>query len=80
MEMVGVGMMELLLLLAGGGGLSANDLVSLVPLDDYFASRNITVNAKEMTTLAGKEPSDARTAVRQLLAIRWLGAERIAAR
>jgi len=73
MAVVGFGMMELLILLAGIPGLPANDLVSIVPPGDYFSSRGVTVNARELMVLAGKEPSTPKAQVQQLLAIRWLG-------
>src|SRR5581483_2891173 len=73
MEMVvGLGFLEMLLL-AGSAGLPANDVASVIPADDYFASRKITVNVKEMMTLAGKEADGPKAQFQQLLAIRWLG-------
>lgn len=59
--------------LAGGLGLPANDIVSLVPIEGYFKSHGITASPRTMFELAAKEPADPRTQVRQLLAIRWLG-------
>lgn len=73
METVALGMMEMLLLLAGSSGLPANDLASLIATDDYFSSRNVTLNTKEMTALAGKEAKDPKEQIQQLVAIRWLG-------
>src|SRR5690349_11407500 len=68
-----IGLMELLFLLGWTSGLPANDLVSLIPLADYFSSRGVTVNAREIMALATKEPSTPRAQAQQLLAIRWLG-------
>jgi hypothetical protein len=73
MSFVGVGMMEILLLLAGSSGLPANDLVSLIQAEDYFKARKIEVSAEKMVELAGKDPADGKTQIQQLLAIRWLG-------
>ncbi len=73
MEAVGFGMMEIVLLLAGSAGLPANDLVSLIQAEDYFKVRNVAVSAEKMVELAGKDPTDGKTQVQQLLAIRWLG-------
>lgn len=73
METVAIGMMEIVLLLASSSGLPGNDLASLLTVDDYFSSRNVTLNTKEMTVLAGKEATDSKEQIQQLLAIRWLG-------
>ena len=73
MSMVGIGLMELLILIAGSAGLPSNDAVSLVQPEDYFKARNITVSADRMAELAAKDPADGKTQVQQLLAIRWLG-------
>ncbi len=73
MEFVGLGLMEILLLLASSAGLPANDLVSLIQPEDYFKARKIDVEADKMVELAGKDPKDGKTQVQQLLAIRWLG-------
>ncbi len=73
MAMVSFGLMEILLLLASSAGIPANDLVSLVPVEDYFKSRMIEVSADKMIEFAGKAPADSKTSVQQLLAIRWLG-------
>src|SRR5687767_3990502 len=73
MEFFAVGLLEMIVLLAGSGGLASNDLVSLVQAEDYFKVRNIAVSADKMAELAGKDPADGKTQVQQLLAIRWLG-------
>jgi hypothetical protein len=73
MEMVAFSFLEMLVLLAGSSGLPATDLASLLAADDYFSARNVTLNTKEMTALAGKEASDAKEEIQQLVAIRWLG-------
>src|SRR5260370_14372748 len=75
-----IGLLEMLVLLAGTAGLPANDLVSMIQADDYFAARSIAVNAKQMTELADKEPADGKKQVQQLLAIRWLGENPLATR
>src|SRR5260370_41902807 len=54
---------------AGGWG---NDTVSLIDVQAYFQSRNVPVNAPEMTAHAARDPKDGKTQIEQLLALRWL--------
>jgi hypothetical protein len=56
--------------LMGGG---TTDLLSFVPAQDYFKSREIEVSVDKMVELAGKGAEKDKTPVAQLLAIRWLG-------
>lgn len=49
------------------------DSVSLLDPEDYFQTRSIDVKVDKLIELAGKDPSDGRTQIAQLLAIRWLG-------
>jgi hypothetical protein len=65
-----LGGMELILLLAFGGG--RNDLVDFIDAPAYFQSRNIAVTVDKMTELAVQDPIDGKTQIRQLLALRWL--------
>jgi hypothetical protein len=66
----------LIVILAAGHGNFTSDLVSLIEPADYFKSRKIEINADRMLELAGKNPSDGKTQIAQLLAIRWLGAHK----
>jgi hypothetical protein len=64
------------LLLLGLGGLGMpSDLLSLIDPDAYFRAREVPVTVAKMLELAGKEPSDAKGEVAQLLAIHMLGEE-----
>jgi hypothetical protein len=54
---------------AGGGTM---DLLSFVPAQDYFKSRQIEVSVDNMLELAAKAGEKNKAPVAQLLAIRWL--------
>ena len=68
----GLGPMEVLLLIAMGGGSVGADFVSFLPAETYFQSRNIPVNVESMVEAAGRDPKDAKTQITQLLALRTL--------
>jgi hypothetical protein len=53
-------------------GHTGNDIVSMLPAEDYFQSRKIEVTAEKMLELAAKDPVDAKTSIQQLLAMRLL--------
>ena len=65
----------LLLLLPFGDSIQ-NDLVSFLDPADYFNSRRIEAQPKSLIELASKNAPDTEASVGQLLAIRWLGANR----
>ncbi len=62
----------IIFLLLAGSGNTGNDVVSLLPAEDYFESRMIDVTIEKMMELAGKDPVDPKTSIQQLLAIRVL--------
>jgi hypothetical protein len=53
------------------------DYLTLLNADEYFQARQIATKPANMQELATTEPVDARTQVRQLLAIRWLGEHKV---
>ena len=63
----------LLIFLMSLTGNTANDIVSNLPVQDYFQSRNIDVTIEKMMELAARDPVDAKTSLQQLLALRVLG-------
>jgi len=69
--MLGLGAMEVLMLLGLGGNVSG-DLVSVLPADIYFQSRRVPVNIENMEDLAKADPVDGKTQILQLLALRTL--------
>src|SRR5262249_45892569 len=69
--MIGLGAMEVLLLLGLGGDISG-DLASVLPADTYFQSRRVPVNIENMEDLAKADPVDGKTQILQLLALRTL--------
>jgi len=69
---IGIGMFEALLFILLGGATPA-DLVSLMHADDYFEVRKIDLTVEKMIELAGKDPSDGKAQIQQLLALRLLG-------
>lgn len=71
--MVGIGFAELLLLLLTTSGQMTNDLVSLIPTEDYCQHHKIELDSTTMMKLADTEPSTPEKQIQQLLAIRWLG-------
>jgi hypothetical protein len=74
MEAFGILAIELMFLFAcvTSGGIQT-DLLSFIDPADYFASRRVDLRAGNMLELASASPTDAQSAVRQLLAVRWLG-------
>src|SRR5437762_2964734 len=68
----GLGAMELLMLIALGGGMQAGDLVSYLPAEAYFKSRAIPINLDNMIYLAVKEPADGEAQIKQLMCLRML--------
>jgi hypothetical protein len=69
-------LIALYLLLAGFGD-SPPDLLSFVDAEQYFRSRQIDVSAQHLAQLAEEQPAAAGGQVVQLLAIRWLGDQRV---
>src|SRR5438128_1273210 len=70
--MMAWGPMEILMLMALGGGGQTADLASFLPADIYFRSRNIPISAESMVQLAAKKPDDGKAQIAQLLALRPL--------
>src|SRR5262249_43263155 len=64
--------MEILILMALGGGGQTADLASFLPADVYFQSRRIAISAESMIEIASKKPEDGKTQIAQLLALRVL--------
>ncbi len=63
---MGFGMMELLMLLAGGGGWG-NDLLDYLPTSAYWRARGIAVSVERMVSeLALAEPADLAALIRDL--------------
>ena len=54
-------------------GNSVDDIVTLLPAEDYFQSRRIDTTIEKMMELAAKEPVDGKSSIQQLLALRVLG-------
>jgi hypothetical protein len=70
--MMAFGAFEILILMfLGGGGLST-DLVSALDAKSYFQSRNVEVTTDKLVELATKDPTDGKTQIAQLLALRTL--------
>jgi len=70
-----MGPLELFMLLFFSGSGQAADLVGLFSAEDYFKSRGVQVSFEKLIELAATEPSDAKTQVAQLLALRGLAEE-----
>jgi hypothetical protein len=70
--MMALGPMEILILMALGGGAQTADLAALLPADMYFQSRRIAISADSMIEIASKKPEDGKTQIAQLLALRIL--------
>src|SRR6267142_855485 len=66
------GYMEMLMLIATGGGSMGGDFVSFLPAELYFQSRNIEVGANKMMELASTPAKDGKGEIAQLLALRLL--------
>ena len=71
---------RVLVLLGASVSSPTHDLVSLLRAEDYFKASNIAVKPEQMVALALKEPSDGKTQIQQLLALRWLGENPAAAK
>ena len=65
-----LGGMEILMLLAMGGG--QTDALSYLDPVRYFESRKIPVTVEKMVELSGQDPTDGKKQVQQLFALRWL--------
>lgn len=72
--MMGMGLMEIFMLALLGGGANV-DLASLLPAPTYFKSRNIDINVDKAIELAAKDPTDGKTQIAQLVALRYLADE-----
>src|SRR5262245_65297475 len=70
--MMAFGPMEILILMAMGGGGQTADLASFLPADVYFQSRRIAISAESMIEIASKKPEDGKAQIAQLLALRAL--------
>ena len=73
--MLGMGPIEILLMLVVAGGGTSTDLASLLPTQDYFKARNIDISIDKAVELAGKDPADGKTQIAQLIALRYLADE-----
>src|SRR6266700_3030172 len=73
--MIGMGFTEILMLLFMSGGAGNTDLASLLPAPTYFKSRNIDINIDKAVELARKDPTDGKTQIAQLVALRYLADE-----
>ena len=62
-----------MLLVILGGGSYTTDLVSLIDAEGYFKARQVEVQISSMAELAGKDATESKEEIAQLLAIRWLG-------
>src|SRR5438105_153997 len=60
------GPMEILLLMALGGGGQTADLASFLPADIYFRSRDIPITAESMVRVASKLPDDGKARVERI--------------
>lgn len=63
----------LMILVAAYGGTSA-DLVSLIDPAEYFKARDVFVTPDKMMVLVDAEPTDTKSELSRLLALRWLAA------
>src|SRR5262249_23399928 len=71
--MIGISFIEIMILLLLGGGTSTNDLVSLLDAEEYLRARDVPTSIDSLKAVAGKVPTDGKSQVAQLLAIRLLG-------
>jgi hypothetical protein len=71
--MIAISPMEALVLIVLSTGGGSNDVVSFLNPEAYFKMHGIKPGVEQMTELAGKDPTEPKTQVAQLLAIRWLG-------
>src|SRR5262245_42968775 len=67
-----LGPMEILVLMALGGGGQTADFASFLPTEIYFQSRRIAISAESMIEIASKKPEDGKAQIAQLLALRAL--------
>jgi hypothetical protein len=70
-----MGIAEILMLAMLTGGNALPDVVAFVPPRDYFETREVAVSAETMMDYATRMPTDAKTQVGQLLALRLLEAD-----
>jgi hypothetical protein len=75
--MFAFGFMEILILMAFGGGGTTTDLVSIIDANAYFKSRHIEISVDKMAELAARDPMDGKTQLAQLLALRTLGTDAV---
>src|SRR5262249_39745776 len=62
-----------MILVLFSGGTSTNDLVSLLDAEEYLRAREVPTSIDSLKAVAGKAPTDGKSQVAQLLAIRLLG-------
>ena len=67
--------LEFFLMLALGAGGQFSDVASLISPEDYYRSRNVALDAKQLRQLAANEPKDGKAQLQQLLALRVLAAD-----
>lgn len=75
MSVMAVGAWELILLMGMLSGGQGTDLLALVQPEEYFKARGLDMTVAKMAELAGKEPTDGKSQVAQLLALRALAEE-----
>jgi hypothetical protein len=63
---------ELAMLMLFLGGPAGTDSLTIIDPVQYFTSRQVDVSIDKMASLAAEAPRDAKTQVRQLLALRYL--------
>jgi hypothetical protein len=64
---------QLLMLMGSATGNWSSDLVSFIHAEGYFQARSVDVKVANLVELAGKQATDGKGQISQLLAIRWLG-------
>ena len=69
---MGIGFIEMLLILLLSGG-TAGDIASMLPTEAYLKHRQIESDVDSLMTWATKEPSDPKTQLAQLVAMRRIG-------
>src|SRR5262245_32284681 len=70
--MIAMGWAEVLMLIVMSGGMHSGDLVTYLPADTYFKSRDVPINLDNMIYLAGKNPDSGEAQIKQLMALRYL--------
>ena len=73
--MLGMGPLEVLMILFMAGGGLNTDLASVVPAQSYFKSRAIEIDVEKAADFAGKDPVDGKAQIAQLIALRYLADE-----